>query len=71
MIPLFGLSLTLVAKDVSASQDKIAEIFNRIGSFLRRLGIYIGVTPTTAMTGTVIGIMAKVLTILSITTKEM
>ena len=58
------------AKDVSASQDKLVDIFNRIERYFRRLEIYIGITPTTAMTETVIKIMVEVLTILAIATKE-
>jgi hypothetical protein len=58
------------AKDASASQDKLIELFNRIERFFRRLEIYTGITPTTAMTDIVIEIMVEVLTILAIATKE-
>ena len=58
------------AKDANASHDKLIELFNRIEHFFRRLEIYIGVTPTTAMTDLVIEIMAEVVTILAIATKE-
>ena len=57
-------------KDTSASQDKLIELFNRIEHFFRRLEIYTGITPTTAMTDIVIEIMVEVLTILGIVTKE-
>ena len=59
-----------MAKDVSASQDNLIEIFNRIEHFFRRLEIYTGVTPTMAMRDTIIEIMIEVLIILAITTKE-
>jgi len=61
-----------VANDArsSASQDKLIEIFNRIEPFFHRLEIYTGITPTTAMTDMVVEIMAEVLTILAIATKE-
>ena len=59
------------AKDASASQDKLIDLFNRIERFFRRLEIYTGITPTTAMTDTIIEIMAEVLVILAIATKEM
>ena len=58
------------AKDASASHDKLVEHFNRIEHFFRRLEIYTGITPTTAMTEIVIEIMVEVLTILGIATKE-
>ena len=45
-------------------------MLNRIERFFQRLEIYIGVTPTTAMTDTVVEIMVEVLTILAIATKE-
>jgi hypothetical protein len=59
------------AKDASARQDKHIKLFNRIERFFRRLEIYTGITPTTAMTDIVIEIMVEVLTILAIATKEM
>jgi hypothetical protein len=58
------------AKDASASRDKLIELFNRIEHFFRRLEIYTGVTPTTAMMDMVIEIMVEVVTILGIATKE-
>jgi hypothetical protein len=58
------------AKDASASQDKLIDLFNRIERFFRRLEIYTGITPTTAMTDIIIDIMVEVLVILAIATKE-
>jgi hypothetical protein len=46
------------------------DIFNRIEHFFRRLEVYTGLTPTTAMTGMIVEIMVEVLTILAIATKE-
>ena len=57
-------------KDANASRDKLIELFNRIEHFFRRLEIYTGVTPTTAMTDIVIEIMVEVLSILGMATKE-
>ena len=57
-------------KDTSDNEDKLIELFNRIEHFFRRLDIYTGITPTTAMTDMVIEIMVEVLTILAIATKE-
>jgi hypothetical protein len=58
------------AKDTNASQDKLIELFSRIEHFFRRLEIYTGITPTTAMRDMIVDIMVEVLTILGIATKE-
>ena len=55
---------------MSTSRDKLNDIFNRIEHFFRRLEIYTGITPTTAMTGVIVEIMVEVLTILAISMKE-
>ena len=60
-----------MAKDVSASRDKLIDIFNRIERFFHRLEIYISITPTMAMTNVIVEIMVEVLTILAIVTKEL
>jgi hypothetical protein len=52
------------------SQDKFIGIFDRIDRFFQRLETYIGVIPTTDMTDMTVGIMVGVLTVLTITTKE-
>jgi len=62
--------LLLAAKDASTSQEKIIDVFNRIEHFFRRLEIYTVLTPTVAMTDMIVEIMAEVLTILAIATKE-
>jgi hypothetical protein len=58
------------AKDVSTSQERIIDVFNRIEHFFRRLEIYTVPTPTAAMGDMIVEIMVEVLTILAITTKE-
>jgi hypothetical protein len=58
------------ANDTSASQDNLIGLFNGIERFFRRLEIYTGIPPTTAMTDIIVEIMAEVLTILAIATKE-
>ena len=73
MVPLCSLFDTRglqAVKDVSASQDKLIDLFSRIERFFGRLEIYIGITPTTAMRDIIVGIMVEVVTILGITTKE-
>jgi len=57
-------------KDVNASQGTLVDLFSRIEYFFRRLEIYIGVPPTTAMTDITVEIMAEVLAIIGIATKE-
>ena len=58
------------AKDVRASQDTLMDIFERIEMFFRRLEVYTNVPPTTEMMDTIILIMAEVLSILGVATKE-
>ncbi|KAH9052645.1 hypothetical protein EDB87DRAFT_398940 [Lactarius vividus] len=61
----------LAAKDVAASKDVLAELFERIGFFFSRLETYTEVTPTAAMTKIITEIMVEVLTIFGIATKEL
>ena len=66
----FDAHISQTAKDASYSRDKLIEIFNCIERFFHRLEIYTGITPTAAMRDIIIEIMAEVLAILAITTKE-
>ncbi|KAH9077552.1 hypothetical protein EDB83DRAFT_1490622 [Lactarius deliciosus] len=61
----------LAAKDVAASKDALAELFERIGFFFNRLETYTEVTPTATMTNIITKIMVEVLTIFGIATKEL
>ncbi|KAH9053155.1 hypothetical protein EDB87DRAFT_286188 [Lactarius vividus] len=47
----------LAAKDVAASRDALAELFERVGFFFKRLETYTEVTPTAAMTDIITEIM--------------
>ena len=58
------------AKDVRASQDTLINIFERIEMFFRRLEIYTEVPATTEMMEIIVQIMAEVLSVLGIVTKE-
>jgi hypothetical protein len=58
------------AKDASACQDKLIDIFNHIKRFFQRLDIYIGVTPTTGMMDMIVDIMAEVINFLAIATNK-
>ncbi|KAH9037401.1 hypothetical protein EDB83DRAFT_2524665 [Lactarius deliciosus] len=59
------------AKDVAASTNALAELFERIGFFFNRLESYTEVTPTAAMTNIITKIMVEVLTIFGVATKEL
>ena len=63
--------ISQAAKDVRASQDTLVDIFERIEMFFRRLEVYTEVPPTAEMMNLIIEIMAEVLSILGIATKEM
>ena len=58
------------AKDLRASQDTLVDIFDRIENFFRRLEIYTEMEPTTGMVNIIIKIMAEVISVLGIATKE-
>ena len=57
-------------KDVRGSQDTLVNIFERIEMFFRRLEIYTEVPATTEMMEIIVQIMAEVLSVLGIATKE-
>ena len=59
------------AKDVRASHDVLVDLFERIQFFLKRLGVHTRISPTKDMVEILVKIMAEVLSILSIATKEM
>ena len=59
------------AKDVDASEEALADLFERIENFFKRLDSYIEVPPTEAMTDMIVKIMVEVLNIFAIATKEM
>ncbi|KAH8998340.1 hypothetical protein EDB86DRAFT_835226 [Lactarius hatsudake] len=63
-------ALLAAAKDVRASHDALIELFERIEDPFKRLGDYIQVSLTTEMAEVFMKIMAEVLCILSIATKE-
>jgi hypothetical protein len=58
-------------KDSNVDQDKLADLFNRIGHFFRRLEIYTEVPPTSAMMDITIEIVVEVLATVGMATKEM
>ncbi|KAN0141646.1 hypothetical protein V8E53_000108 [Lactarius tabidus] len=67
-----GINILLVAaRDTAACRDALIELFDKIESFFIRLQSYTEVPPTSAMTNVMGKIMAEVLTMLAIATKEM
>ncbi|KAH9015879.1 hypothetical protein EDB85DRAFT_786518 [Lactarius pseudohatsudake] len=70
-IIVLGIAVLLAAaKDVRASHDALVEVFERIESFFKRLGVYTQISLTTEMAEVLVKIVAEVLSILSIATKE-
>ncbi|KAH9059032.1 hypothetical protein EDB87DRAFT_836515 [Lactarius vividus] len=66
-----GLGVLLQAiKDVRASQCTLVDLFGRIECFFRRLEIYVNIQPTQALTDILVEVMAGVISILGIVTKE-
>jgi len=61
---------SLRRQDVRASQDTLIDVFERIEMFFLRLDVYTEVPPTNEMMDLIIQIMAEVLSILEIATKE-
>lgn len=59
-----------MAKDVRAGQEALADIFERMESFFRRLDIYTSVPLDNGMVDTITRMMAEVLCILAIATEE-
>ncbi|KAH9044894.1 hypothetical protein EDB83DRAFT_1558369 [Lactarius deliciosus] len=67
-----GIGILLAAaKDVRASHDALVDLFERIQFFLKRLGVHTRISPTKDMVEILVKIMAEVIGILSIATKEM
>jgi len=58
------------AKKVGADEDALIEIFERLEAFFQRLEMYNEGTPTQGMVATIAAIMAEVINVLAIATKE-
>jgi len=67
-----GINILLVAaRDTAASREALIELFDKIENFFVRLQTYTELPPSEAMTNVMGKIMAEVLSMLSIVTKEM
>jgi hypothetical protein len=59
-------------KSVTESYDALVEVFECIDGFVRRLMIYVKIEePTLVMTEVVIKIMAELISVLALATKQM
>jgi len=58
------------ASDVSSSYDALLELFECLGSFLKRLEIYISIPSTQIMTDIMTKIMVELLSVLAVATKQ-
>jgi hypothetical protein len=67
---VFNLNVCQAAKDVAASEEALADLFDRIENFFKRLESYTEVPPTNAMSDIIVKIMVEVLNIFAIATKE-
>ena len=57
-------------KNARASQGAVIDLFGRIESFFKRLEVYTGTSLTTKMAEVLVKILVELLSILSISTKE-
>ncbi|KAH9177215.1 hypothetical protein EDB89DRAFT_2090506, partial [Lactarius sanguifluus] len=66
-----GIGILLAAaKDVRSSHDALVELFERIENLFKRLGVYTQISLTAEMAEVFVKIVAEMLSILSIATKE-
>lgn len=63
--------LPQAAKDAAASREALVELFDRIEGFFSRLKTHTEVAPAAAITDVLAKIMAEVLSMLAIATKQM
>lgn len=72
---LFGDTLNSeieqAAKGVKASHDALADLFGHIENFFKRFKVYVESSPTAELLEVLVKVVAEVLSILSIATKEM
>ena len=67
---LDDLDVPQAARDVGASQDALAALFDRIENFFGRLETYVEVPLTNEMMVLIVKIMVELLEILAIATKD-
>jgi len=66
-----GIDVLLsAASGVTSSYDALLALFSRLGNFLKRLEVYTKIPPTPMMMDLVIEIMAELLSVLALATKQ-
>jgi len=58
------------ASGVSSSYDALLDLFECLGSFLKRLDIYVNIPPTPIMTDLIVKILVELLSVLALATKQ-
>ena len=58
------------ASGITSSYDAVIELFECLGSFLKRLEIYMTIPPSPMMTDIIVQIMIEVLLVLALATKQ-
>jgi hypothetical protein len=58
------------ASGVMSSYDALVDLFDCLGSFLKRLEIYTTIPPTPIMTDIIVKIMVELLSVLALATKQ-
>ena len=66
----FNAQIGQAAQAVNASQGVLVDLFERIENFFRRLEAYVELPPTEGMMDIIVKVMAEVLLILALATKE-
>jgi hypothetical protein len=69
-VRFFDAQVPRAAQGISARQGAIIHIFERIETVFRRIETYIELPPTTEMIDIIVKVMAEVLLILALVTKE-
>jgi len=67
----FSADILQEAKDVWASHDALIDLFERIQFFLKRLDAHTQISPTKDVVEILVKIVAEIISLLSIATKEM
>jgi hypothetical protein len=58
------------ARDVTSSYDALSDLFEQLGSFVKRLDIYTNTPLTPIMTDMIVKLMAELLSVLALATKQ-
>jgi hypothetical protein len=66
----FDTWVSQAASGVSSSYDALLELFECLGSFLKRLDVYTNIPPTPLITEVLVKIMVELLSVLSLATKQ-